>query len=225
MNKDNSSLKRNNKGRRILNFVPFEKRLVQKEEIEKRIFGKPNKKVKASKVFLIILIIIFAIILFVTSSLYNEYIIYGTNNENYKSINKFPGVYAIIDYNDRLSLLREIGFDVVKLTEEENENYTATYAYYKKGDKVDSIDIYYDENDRVKYLMLELNYKKKDYNINTLISDSNSIISNFINVSINKNKINELNNSKHIILREKDVKITYDLSTDGNYYIINIVLE
>ncbi len=225
MNKDNSSLKRNNKGRRILNFVPFEKRLVQKEEIEKRIFGKPNKKVKASKVFLIILIIIFAIVLFVTSSLYNEYIIYGINNENYKSINKFPGVYAIIDYNDRLSLLREIGFDVVKLTEEENENYTATYAYYKKGDKVDSIDIYYDENDRVKYLMLELNYKKKDYNINTLISDSNSIISNFINVSINKNKINELNNSKHIILREKDVKITYDLSTDGNYYIINIVLE
>ncbi len=233
MKKGSASLNKSNKEGIKLDFVPFENRLVKKEEIEKRILTESNKKIESGKKIKIsrkILIIIFSLLifmLFILSSLYNEYILYGTNNENYRSINKFSGIYASIDFDDRSNLLRKIGFDDVKVKTEKlyDKNYVTTYAYHQNGDRVDSINVYYDENNTVKYVAIELNYKKEEYNTNILVSDSNAIISNFINVYINKNKINDLVNSNNVLIREKNVVITYNLSSDENYYTVTISLE
>lgn len=239
MNNDNASLNKSNKEGIKLDFVPFENRLVKKEEIEKRIFRQSNekiennkkiktvKKTKNSKKILIIIISLLIFMLFILSSLYNEYILYGTNKENYRLVNKFSGICASIDFDDRPDLLRKIGFDDVKVKTEKlhDKNYVTTYAYHQTGEKIDSINVYYDEDNKVKYVMLELNYKKENYNTNILVSDSNAIISNFFNVYISKNEIKDLISSNHVLIKEKNIKITYDLSTDENYYTVTISLE
>ncbi len=231
MNNDNASLNKSNKEGKKLDFVPFENRLVKKEEIEKRIFRQSNKKIennkKTSKKILIIIISLLIFMLFILSSLYNEYILYGKDKENYRLVNKFSGICASIDFDDRPDLLRKIGFDDVKIKTEKlhDKNYVTTYAYRQTGDRTDNINVYYDEDNKVKYVMLELNYKKENYNTNILVSNSNSIISNFINVYISKNEIKNLISSNHVLIKEKNIKITYDLVTDENYYTVTVSLE
>lgn len=227
-NNNNTSLKENKKEEEKLNFVSFENRKVRREEIEKKTNNHASKKpVFHKKNLVITLIIIVMAFLFVISSMCNEYFLYGKKSKNYNAVNEFPEVYATIEPDSRPTLFRKIGYDVVipKIQGIFNRDYASTYAYRKNGDKNDHISVYYDKNNKVKYLTFTLNYKKEDYNTSVLTGDSNAIISNFVNVIIEKNKLKSLKKSDHASVNYNKINITYNLTFNDDYYTINVTLK
>lgn len=204
----------------------------KEEKIEFKPFpGKRKKQKYLKKIILLIIIVIILIVLYVSSSIFNERILYGSASYNYKTINKFDSNYASITKKNREKLLKDIGFTGVMSRKKQLKDkvYDATYAYKKiKDDKIDEIIVVYDNNDKVKYIELSLVYLKDDFSISNVAADSNAILKNYVLMTTPKNAIAEAKNNGYYYYNDSKTKTkaSYILtSLDKKYYSLKVIIS
>lgn len=229
MNNDNTSLRKNKKEGKKLDFIPFDKRKKTLNDIKKTSTLSNNKK-KNFKINVpsIVFVIIIGIILFIVSSQYNNLLLFSKRNENYNMVNNYNSVYAVVNEDGREDLFRDIGYDVVKNKKERlnDKLLETTYAYRKNGDNSDYINVYYDNNNIVTYVVVGLYYNKDDFDIVKLTKDSNAILRNFVNIKIHPKDIEKIKSSNYVSIKKRKVKISYILpKEEENYYHIEIIAE
>ncbi len=193
--------------------------------------GKIKKEEKNKNNGIYTFAVIFIIItLFIISSILNQVILYSTESNNYKTINKFNGDYATIILSDRENLFKKIGFvSIYQKKENINGKITdITYASNKVVEPlVNNINVYYDENSVVKYVNLNLAYNKNKFSISKITSDCNAILNNFVNIKVTKKVISKVKQNKYY---NEDIKnnisLTYKITKEINdYYMLNVIIQ
>lgn len=189
---------------------------------------------KQKNIILPTLIVLFFIVLFILSSVLNEWILYGNESNDYNLVNKFKENYAIIEPNSRMNLFKEIGFDVSKTKTEimNGKNYVTTYAYHKVQDDAsfaDAISVYYDDKYEVSYVLLSLIYKKEEFSISKVAADCDAIIMNFVKVDTPKKAISEALNNGYYFLKDNVTKadVSYRVinDSDDKHYVLTVMIE
>lgn len=189
---------------------------------------------KSKNIILPTLIILFFGILFILSSILNEWVLYGNESSNYKLVNKFEENYATIEPDLRMDLFKKIGFDVSKTKTEimSGKNYVTTYAYHKVQDdasSADAISVYYDDKYRVSYILLSLIYKKEEFSVSKVAADCDAIIMNFVKVDTPKKAISEAYNNGYYFLKDNATKsdVSYRVikDSDDKNYVLTVIIE
>ena len=189
-----------------------------------------SKKTTKNKIYIILIIIILALF-FVGSSVLNNYVL--NQKSKYKTINKYTENYAVIKPSQREKLFKKIGYDIVKEKSEKKDDniYVTTYAVKKtlmNKDLVDSISVYYDDKDSVIYVVLNLTYKKDEFNVSKTTDDCNTILKNFMNLSTKENVISRVKKIKyyHLIDKKTNIRASYRLSSQGDdNYVLTVMVE
>lgn len=75
--------------------------------------GKEKKQKHLKKIMLFIVITIILVALYVSSSIFNKMVLYGSVSANYKKVNDFKTNYAYVSKENREDILKEIGFTSV----------------------------------------------------------------------------------------------------------------
>lgn len=223
MSIDNRSLKENKEDKNIT-FISFDNKNVKESINNKDNTIKENKNIKSKIIVLVIITLI--LLLYIISSIYNNWYLENNTDSKYKVINKLNTRYAIIKEEDRHNLFKKIGY--IKVKNEKgilyDKVYDTTYAYRTNGEKNDYINVYY-EKDKVKYVMICLTYKKEDYSKNKVFVDANNILNNFINFSINVSDIDTLDNDKSLSKEINDIKLNTNMMIKDDYYIISLEVK
>lgn len=185
---------------------------------------------KSKRMALIISLIIILIILLLASSAFNVwYLMYGDNS--YKMVNEYSGDYAKIPSSKRSELFKRIGFDESneEVKSNDKESYITTYAYKNHGDNLtDYINVYYDDNNKVNYITLNLIYEKNDFTITSVSEDCNNILKNFMNVNTKEKYIETmLEDGYYYVIDEKTkINISYELVYESNeFYVLTIICQ
>ena len=93
--------------------------------------------------------------------------------------------------------------------------------------KLDEITIiYYDEN-KVKFIELNLIYLKNDFSISQVAADCNAVLKNYVNVTTPKNAIAEAKNDGFYYYNDSksNIKVSYLLAnTDKKYYTLKVIV-
>ena len=195
--------------------------------------GEKKAHDKIKKILLVIILIIILIALYVSSSIFNERILYGSLSVDYKTVNKFDSNYASVFEGNREKLLKDIGFTSVMLRKKQLSGnvYDASYAYKKVkeyDDKIDEITVVYDNDDKVKYIELSLVYLKDDFSISNVAADSNAILKNYVLMTTPKNAIAEAKNNGYYYYNDSKTKnkASYILtSLDKKYYTLKVIIS
>lgn len=195
--------------------------------------GKKKKQKYLKKIMLFIIIVIILVALYVSSSIFNKIVLYGSVSEDYKTANKFDSNYASIPKDNRGDVLKNIGFTgVMSIKKQLNDKvYDANYAYKKLkeyGDKIDEITVVYDNDDKVKYIELSLVYLKDDFSISRVAADSNAILKNYVLMTTPKNAIAEAKNNGYYYYNDSKTKTkaSYILTSfDKKYYTLKMIIS
>lgn len=195
--------------------------------------GKKKKQKYLKKIMLFIVIAIILIILYVSSSILNKIVLYGSVSEDYKIINKFDSSYASIPKNNRKNILKSIGFtDVISMEKQLNgKMYDANYAYKNLKEyenNIDEITVVYNDTNSVKYIELNLVYLKDDFSISRVAADSNAILKNYVLMTTPKNAIAEAKNNGYYYYNDSKTKTkaSYILtSLDKKYYTLKVIIN
>lgn len=195
--------------------------------------GKKKKQKYLKKIMLFIVIAIILIILYVSSSILNKIVLYGSVSEDYKIINKFDSSYASIPKNNRKNILKSIGFtDVISMEKLLNgKMYDANYAYKNLKEyenNIDEITVVYNDTNSVKYIELNLVYLKDDFSISRVAADSNAILKNYVLMTTPKNAIAEAKNNGYYYYNDSKTKTkaSYILtSLDKKYYTLKVIIN
>lgn len=195
--------------------------------------GKKKKQKYLKKIMLFIVIAIILIILYVSSSILNKIVLYGSVSEDYKIINKFDSSYASIPKNNRKNILKSIGFtNVISMEKQLNgKMYDANYAYKNLKEyenNIDEITVVYNDTNSVKYIELNLVYLKDDFSISRVAADSNAILKNYVLMTTPKNAIAEAKNNGYYYYNDSKTKTkaSYILtSLDKKYYILKVIIN
>lgn len=142
--------------------------------------GKRKKQKHLKKIILFIVIVIILVALYVSSSIFNKIVLYGSVSADYKKVNDFKSNYAYVSKENREDILKKIGFTSVMSRKKQLKDrvYDATYAYNKIEEydgKLDEITIIYDDENKVKFVELNLIYLKNDFSISQVAADCNEI--------------------------------------------------
>ena len=189
--------------------------------------GDKNKSTIKNKIY-IFLIVIVVLFLFISSSILNEIVLYGNSKNDYNVVNEFDGNYAVVKAGQRDDLLEKIGFDSSssRTEQKDDKTYQTSYAIKKTEDEnlLDSISVYYDDNEKVSYVILNLFYVANDFSISKVVIDCNSIINNYVNIKTNKNMISEAKSNGYYYYKDKDtnIKASYMLQKNGGYYMLSV---
>ena len=195
--------------------------------------GKRKKQKCLKKNMLFIVTTIILVALYVSSSILNKIVLYGSVSEDYKTANKFDSNYASIPKNNREDVLKNIGFTGVMSRKKQlnDKVYDANYAYKKLkeyGNKIDEITVVYDNDDKVKYIELSLVYLKDDFSISRVAADSNAILKNYVLMTTPKNAIAEAKNNGYYYYNDSKTKTkaSYILtSLDKKYYTLKVIIS
>lgn len=185
---------------------------------------KKNKETK-KKVILISIIVLIILGLFIFSSWFNEILLYGEDDNYYKTINHFDGDYAVISDDKKESLFKKIGFDsaLKRLEQKDGKTYETTYALRKtNSDNLqDSISVYYND-EKVFYITMNLFYLKNEFSISDVVNDCNSIINNFVNINTTRKMISEVQNEGFYYFTDDDtnIKATYMIKEIKDNYVL-----
>lgn len=202
-------------------------------------YDKKNKKEKninkLRNIIIWFMIIIVLLILFLGSTVMNMQILENNARSNYKIINKFDSSFAKIVPEDRVSLYKDMGYSVAKVEtrNRDDKNYITTYAYYKFYDDIaqaDSITVYYDDKNVVDYLMVNMVYKKSDFNERDVVMDCNNILKNLVDIEITSKSITEVKNNAYYYQKEPEINASssyslYEINEGEHYYVLTIIIE
>lgn len=218
-------------------YLEKESKRVSKIKFEK-FPGDSNKKEnkilikKLKRIILFIVIILMFFILLIGSSFLNKRILDKNIESNYKLVNNFNGKYANIKTSDRSLLFKEIGFDVSKeeVRNLNNKKYNATYAYHKIDkfeDVYDKICVYYDKNNDVYYISVNLIYENSSLTSSQTIKDINNLLNNFINIKVSKASLLKLISNNYFYNDFAGLKFSMYLSDffEEEYSSINMIIE
>lgn len=194
--------------------------------------GKRKKQKHLKKIILFIIIVIILVALYVSSSIFNKIVLYGNVSADYKKVNDFKSNYAYISKKSREDILKKIGFtNVMSRKKQLNDKvYDATYAYNKIEEydgKLDEITIIYDDENKVKFVELNLIYLKNDFSISQVAADCNAVLKNYVNVTTPKNAISEAKNNDFYYYNDSksNIKVSYLLAnTDKKYYTLKVIV-
>ena len=195
--------------------------------------GRKKKQKYLKKIMLFIAIAIILIILYVSSSILNKIVLYGSVSEDYKIINEFDSSYASIPKNNRKNILKSIGFtNVISMKKQLNgKMYDANYAYKNLKEyenNIDEITVVYNDTNSVKYIELNLVYLKDDFSISRVAADSNAILKNYVLMTTPKNAIAEAKNNGYYYYNDSKTKtkVSYILtSLDKKYYTLKVIIN
>ncbi len=218
-------------------YLKKESKRVSKIKFEK-FPGDSNKKrnkilaKKVKKILLFMVVILMFFILLVGSSFLNKKILDNNIELHYKLVNSFNGKYANIKTSDRSLLFKEIGFDASKeeIRNLNNKKYNATYAYHKIDkfeDVYDKICVYYDKNNDVYYISVNLIYENSFLTSSRIVNDINNLLNNFIDINVSKDSLLELINNNYYYNDSSGLKFSMYLSDffEEGYSSINIIIE
>ena len=199
----------------------------REDKIEFEPFPGKRKKQKHLKK-----IILFLVALYVSSSIFNKIVLYGSVSADYKKVNDFKSNYAYVSKENREDILKKIGFTSVMSRKKQlnDKVYDATYAYNKIEEydgKLDEITIIYDDENKVKFVELNLIYLKNDFSISQVAADCNAVLKNYVNVTTPKNAIAEAKNNDFYYYNDSksNIKVSYLLAnTDKKYYTLKVIV-
>lgn len=206
----------------------------REDKIEFEPFPDKRKKQKhLKKIILFIVIVIILVALYVSSSIFNKIVLYGNVSADYKKVNDFKSNYAYVSKENREDILKKIGFTSVMSRKKQLKDrvYDATYAYNKIEEydgKLDEITIIYDDENKVKFIELNLIYLKNDFSISQVAADCNAVLKNYVNVTTPKNAIAEAKNDGFYYYNDSksNIKVSYLLAnTDKKYYTLKVIVD
>lgn len=194
--------------------------------------GKRKKQKHLKKIILFIVIVIILVALYVSSSIFNKIVLYGNVSADYKKVNDFKSNYAYVSKENREDILKKIGFTSVMSRKKQLKDrvYDATYAYNKIEEydgKLDEITIIYDDENKVKFVELNLIYLKNDFSISQVAADCNAVLKNYVNVTTPKTAIAEAKNDGFYYYNDSksNIKVSYLLAnTDKKYYTLKVIV-
>lgn len=70
--------------------------------------GKRKKQKHLKKIILFIVIVIILVALYVTSSIFNKIVLYGSVSADYKKVNDFKSNYAYVSKENREDILKKL---------------------------------------------------------------------------------------------------------------------
>lgn len=171
----------------------------------------------------VIILLVFLLLCFLGTKL-NIKILNNTNSI-YNITNEFSGKFSNDQYDERKDIIKNIGFENYhyELSVINKETYAISTGSHKKydDDTSDILIVYYDMNNNVNSVTINLIYKKDDFNKNIVSLDANTIISNFINTNISDAVINTLYENKNYYSENSSLSTICFMSntgSDNDYY-------